>query len=105
MSIDIEEELMQHDTDLTRRAARYIRIKRQTIEGMQAQLRRCRDIMECNDPLNARDLFRAPVLPISEEDEAIVDALVKRRQSVETSAVHSHGPESSCDADCMGKAL
>lgn len=57
MAIDIEEELLAHDTDLTRRAARYIRIKRGTITGLEQQLRRCREIMECNDPGNARDLF------------------------------------------------
>jgi hypothetical protein len=57
MATDIEDELMQHDTDLTRRAARYIRVKRQTEVGLRAQLQRCREVMECNDPLNARDLF------------------------------------------------
>lgn len=71
MPIDIEEELLAFDTELTRRAARYIRIKRRTIEGMEQQLRRCREVMECNDPGNARTLF-GPALETPAELPACV---------------------------------
>jgi hypothetical protein len=39
MAIDIEEELTEHDSDLSRRAARYIRLKRLEIDGLRRELR------------------------------------------------------------------
>jgi hypothetical protein len=30
------------------------------IAELEAKLRRCREIMECNDPINARDIFGPP---------------------------------------------
>lgn len=45
--IDIVDELEQCDTNLSRRAARYIRIKRRTLEDTERELRRlCRKLLQ-----------------------------------------------------------
>lgn len=54
MPIDIEEELTQHGSDLSMRAAQYIRIKRRAIEGMERELRRCREILDRPEVATAR---------------------------------------------------
>lgn len=83
MAVDIEEELLAFDTDLTRRAARYIRIKRRTIEGLEQQLRRCQEIMECNDPGNARDLFGPAPETVPAPEASILKAFANSPRRVQ----------------------
>jgi hypothetical protein len=59
---DIADELTANGSDLSLRAARYIRIKRETERGLREQLRRCHASMECNDPIAARDIFGTPTI-------------------------------------------
>jgi hypothetical protein len=39
-----------------------LRAAQQEIQALQRKLERCRDVMECNDPIAARDIFGTPTI-------------------------------------------